>query len=217
MLTARRVCTTVDPRRLALPTPRRPAGARVSCRFPRERAVTARSSRRIRNGRTFDATAEALHERRPEGQCLVMANARKWWGPAGLRLVRPREVPLPGQPEADRRRLRPVPRRHRPNGGGPGPHFHRAMSEAFFVLSGTVKLYDGNDWIDGHPNDFLYVPPGGIHGFRNDADAPASILMLFAPGALARALLRGLRPAGRHDRRGAARVVHQERQLLRLE
>ena len=70
-----------------------------------------------------------------------------------------------------------------PNGGGPGPHFHRAMSEAFFVLSGTVKLYDGNDWIDGHPNDFLFVPPGGIHGFRNEADAPTSILMLFAPGA----------------------------------
>ena len=37
-----------------------------------------------------------------------------------------------------------------PKGGGPGPHFHRAMSEAFFVLSGTVKLYDGTDWIDGH-------------------------------------------------------------------
>jgi mannose-6-phosphate isomerase-like protein (cupin superfamily) len=27
-----------------------------------------------------------------------------------------------------------------PAGGGPGPHFHRAMSEAFFVLSGTMKL-----------------------------------------------------------------------------
>jgi mannose-6-phosphate isomerase-like protein (cupin superfamily) len=70
-----------------------------------------------------------------------------------------------------------------PNGGGPGPHFHRAMSEAFFVLSGTVKLYDGKEWTDGHANDFLYVPPGGIHGFRNEADAPTSILMLFAPGA----------------------------------
>ena len=70
-----------------------------------------------------------------------------------------------------------------PKGGGPGPHFHRAMSEAFFVLSGTVKLYDGTDWIDGHPNDFLYVPPGGVHGFRNEADEPTSILMLFAPGA----------------------------------
>ena len=33
------------------------------------------------------------------------------------------------------------------------------------------------------PNDFLYVPPGGIHGFRNEADEPTSILMLFAPGA----------------------------------
>lgn len=70
-----------------------------------------------------------------------------------------------------------------PRAGGPGPHFHRAMTEAFFVLSGTIKLYDGADWVDGHPNDFLYVPPGGIHGFRNEADEPTSILLLFAPGA----------------------------------
>ena len=57
------------------------------------------------------------------------------------------------------------------------------MSEAFFVLSGTLKFLDGNDWIDGHSNDFLYVPPGGIHGFRNESDEPTSILILFAPGA----------------------------------
>jgi mannose-6-phosphate isomerase-like protein (cupin superfamily) len=79
-----------------------------------------------------------------------------------------------------------------PNGGGPGPHFHRAMSEAFFVLSGTVRLYDGNDWIDGRANDFLYVPPGGVHGFRNEADAPVSLLMLFAPGAPREAYFEGL-------------------------
>ncbi|BBY27864.1 cupin domain-containing protein [Mycolicibacterium sediminis] len=67
--------------------------------------------------------------------------------------------------------------------GGPGPHFHRAMSEAFFVLSGVVTIYDGTDWKTTGQNDFLYVPPGGIHGFRNEMDAPASMLMLFAPGA----------------------------------
>ncbi len=78
-----------------------------------------------------------------------------------------------------------------PKGGGPGPHFHRAMSEAFFVLSGTIRLFDGNDWIDGRPNDFLYVPPGGIHGFSNDADEPTSILMLFAPGAPREAYFEG--------------------------
>jgi mannose-6-phosphate isomerase-like protein (cupin superfamily) len=83
-----------------------------------------------------------------------------------------------------------------PNGGGPGPHFHRAMSEAFFVLSGTVKLYDGNDWVDGNQNDFLYVPPGGIHGFRNESDAPTSLLMLFAPGAPREHYFEGLAQLG---------------------
>ena len=78
-----------------------------------------------------------------------------------------------------------------PHGGGPGPHFHRAMSEAFFVISGTVRLYDGTDWVDGNPNDFLYVPPGGIHGFRNDSDAAVSLLMLFAPGAPREAYFEG--------------------------
>lgn len=42
-----------------------------------------------------------------------------------------------------------------PAGGGPPAHFHRAMSEAFFVLSGTMKLYDGTEWADGHQGDFL--------------------------------------------------------------
>jgi len=67
--------------------------------------------------------------------------------------------------------------------GGPDAHFHRSMSEAFYVLSGSVALFDGTRWRDGGPGDFLYVPVGGIHAFRNDSGAPASMLMLFAPGA----------------------------------
>jgi|GEM_PF-206267 quercetin dioxygenase-like cupin family protein len=78
-----------------------------------------------------------------------------------------------------------------PAGGGPPEHFHRAMSEAFFVLSGTMRLCDGNEWTDGHQGDFLYIPPGGIHGFRNEADEPASLLMLFAPGAPREAYFEG--------------------------
>ncbi len=83
-----------------------------------------------------------------------------------------------------------------PKAGGPGPHYHRAMSEAFFVMSGTIKLYDGTDWVDGIRNDFLYVPPGGIHGFRNEADEPASILILFAPGAPREPYFEGLAELG---------------------
>ncbi|MFF5181795.1 cupin domain-containing protein [Micromonospora sp. NPDC000316] len=67
--------------------------------------------------------------------------------------------------------------------GGAEAHFHRTFSESFYVVSGTVRLYDGSDWVDGHPGDFLYVPEGGVHGFSNDSDAEAVMLILFAPGA----------------------------------
>ena len=66
---------------------------------------------------------------------------------------------------------------------GPEPHFHRTISESFYVLSGTIRLYDGNRWIEGRPGDYLFVPEGGIHAFRNESGKPASMLILFAPGA----------------------------------
>jgi mannose-6-phosphate isomerase-like protein (cupin superfamily) len=66
--------------------------------------------------------------------------------------------------------------------GGPGVHFHRTISESFYVLAGTVRLFDGREWVDGGPGDFLYVAEGGLHAFRNEA-GPASMLILFAPGA----------------------------------
>jgi mannose-6-phosphate isomerase-like protein (cupin superfamily) len=66
--------------------------------------------------------------------------------------------------------------------GGASPHFHRTFAESFFVLSGTVSLYNGEKWIDASARDFLYVPEGGVHGFRNEAEEDASMLILFAPG-----------------------------------
>ena len=66
---------------------------------------------------------------------------------------------------------------------GPAPHFHKSIAEAFYMLYGTVRLYDGKEWIDGRAGDYLYVPEGGIHAFRNESGSPASLLLLFAPGA----------------------------------
>jgi mannose-6-phosphate isomerase-like protein (cupin superfamily) len=70
-----------------------------------------------------------------------------------------------------------------PRGPGASPHFHKTFSESFYVISGTVRLYDGARWLDARAKDFLYVPEGGIHAFRNESDEPASMLILFAPGA----------------------------------
>ena len=79
-----------------------------------------------------------------------------------------------------------------PEKGGARPHFHRSFSESFFVLSGAVRLYDGDRWAEGGPGDFFHVPDGGIHGFSNESGEPASMLILFTPGAPREAYFEGL-------------------------
>jgi uncharacterized RmlC-like cupin family protein len=69
-----------------------------------------------------------------------------------------------------------------PAGSMPTGHFHRTMAESFYVLDGTIALYNVEKWVDAVPGDYLYVPPGGIHSFANTSGAPASMLILFAPG-----------------------------------
>lgn len=64
---------------------------------------------------------------------------------------------------------------------GPAAHFHRSITEQFYVLSGEVRLFDGRQWVTARPGDFLHVPEGGIHGFRGGDHA--SMLLGFAPGA----------------------------------
>jgi uncharacterized RmlC-like cupin family protein len=71
----------------------------------------------------------------------------------------------------------------KPRAGGPEAHLHRTFSESFYILSGSVRFYDGNAWLEAAAGDFLYVPKGGIHAFSADSDEPASMLILFAPGA----------------------------------
>ena len=70
-----------------------------------------------------------------------------------------------------------------PGESGPRPHFHRTISESFYVLTGAVRLYDGIDWVEAVAGSFLHVPPGGIHGFKNVLGEPASMLLMFHPGA----------------------------------
>jgi len=71
----------------------------------------------------------------------------------------------------------------RAKAGGPKTHFHKSISESFYILDGTVRLFNGAQWVDAHKGDFLHVPQGGLHAFRNDSDAPADMLLLFTPGA----------------------------------
>ncbi len=87
-----------------------------------------------------------------------------------------------------------------PERAGPGTHFHRTISESFFVLSGTVQLFDGERWTGATAGDFLFVPEGGLHAFRNESGEPASMLILFAPGAPREGYFEGLVEMGTSGR-----------------
>jgi mannose-6-phosphate isomerase-like protein (cupin superfamily) len=91
-----------------------------------------------------------------------------------------------------------------PEPTGAMPHFHRTMSESFYVLDGAVRVHDGRDWRDAEPGDFLYVPPGGVHGFRNESGAPASMLILFTPGGPREGYFEGLAALARGERQMTA-------------
>lgn len=79
-----------------------------------------------------------------------------------------------------------------PEPSGPGPHFHRTMTESFYVLEGAVRIFDGRAWVEAHAGDWMHVPIGGVHGFRNGSGAPASMLIHFAPGAPREGYFEGL-------------------------
>lgn len=67
--------------------------------------------------------------------------------------------------------------------GGPDPHFHRTISESFYILDGSMAIFDGDRWIDTEPGDWVHVPAGGIHAFNNTSGAPVKMLLHFSPGA----------------------------------
>jgi quercetin dioxygenase-like cupin family protein len=79
-----------------------------------------------------------------------------------------------------------------PEVSGPGEHFHKTMTESFYILSGEVSIFDGATWRTAGAGDFLHVPAGGLHGFRNESGAEASMLLHFAPGAPREAYFEGL-------------------------
>jgi quercetin dioxygenase-like cupin family protein len=87
-----------------------------------------------------------------------------------------------------------------PGRSGPDPHFHRTISESFYILSGVVRVYNGTEWTDAAAGDFLYVPQGGIHGFRNESGEAASMLLLFTPGAPREEYFEWLVQMGRGER-----------------
>jgi mannose-6-phosphate isomerase-like protein (cupin superfamily) len=69
---------------------------------------------------------------------------------------------------------------------GPLPHTHRGADEFFFVIEGRVEVLYQDAWHPLGPGQFLHVPRGNIHTFRNVTTDAARMLSGFVPSGFER-------------------------------
>jgi quercetin dioxygenase-like cupin family protein len=69
-----------------------------------------------------------------------------------------------------------------PPGGGPVAHAHTKTDEAFYVLSGELEILDGSRKFMARTGDFIFVPRGIRHRFKNTGEHATSLLFMFTPG-----------------------------------
>jgi quercetin dioxygenase-like cupin family protein len=71
-----------------------------------------------------------------------------------------------------------------PSGGGPPPHIHRNEDKTFYVLEGTPTFRLGDDRVVATPGDFVNVPKGTLHCFRNISLQPVRMILTFTPAGI---------------------------------
>ena len=82
-----------------------------------------------------------------------------------------------------------------PPGGGPPPHFHRNEDETFYVLEGLIEFLLGDETITGAAGDFVNVPKGTLHCFRNISLEPVRMILTFTPAGIEKFFEEAFHPA----------------------
>jgi quercetin dioxygenase-like cupin family protein len=73
-----------------------------------------------------------------------------------------------------------------PPGGGPPPHVHSREEEGFYVLEGEITFTVNGERVVARAGTFANLPVGTPHGFKNESDRPAKMLVSVAPAGLER-------------------------------
>ncbi|MBI1337576.1 MAG: cupin domain-containing protein [Phycisphaera sp.] len=66
-------------------------------------------------------------------------------------------------------------------GGGPPPHVHRFESESFYLLEGAITFQADGQTIHAKPGDFVHIPCGTVHSFKNEGTTPAKLIVIISP------------------------------------
>jgi quercetin dioxygenase-like cupin family protein len=73
-----------------------------------------------------------------------------------------------------------------PPGGGPPPHVHTREDETFYVLEGELEFLLGEELVVAGPGDFVNVPRGTVHRFRNVGTETSRMVLTFTPAGIDR-------------------------------
>lgn len=71
-----------------------------------------------------------------------------------------------------------------PPGGGPPPHIHSREDETFYLVEGEIEFRLEDETIVAGPGDFVNVPRGTVHCFRNAGTEPARMVLTFTPAGM---------------------------------
>jgi len=71
-------------------------------------------------------------------------------------------------------------------GGGPPPHIHHREEETFRLLEGTLTIQVGGKAFNAAAGDFVYLPRGIVHCFKNTGNVVAKFLLVVTPAGLDR-------------------------------
>ena len=71
-----------------------------------------------------------------------------------------------------------------PEGGGPPPHVHSREDETFYIVSGSLEILLGDRTHLAKAGDFVYIPRGTVHRFKNVGSGAAVQLVTFSPAGI---------------------------------
>jgi mannose-6-phosphate isomerase-like protein (cupin superfamily) len=95
-----------------------------------------------------------------------------------------------------------------PPAGGPPPHIHHREDESFYVREGTLAIRVGDRTVNVGPGDFVHVPRGTVHCFKNTGNGHARMLVTFTPAGMEKFFEETFYPAG--DRSVGPAILTEE-------
>lgn len=71
-----------------------------------------------------------------------------------------------------------------PRSPGAAPHWHKVTTEILVVLEGEMTFHLGGRSRKVGAGGYAFVPPGAVHSFANETDAPVTYLGIATPAQI---------------------------------